>query len=166
MASLSLPGRTIEFTKTQVKLNLTVFKQFSKDLTSLIDELDRENIQEDLVREKELYAHETYGDRYARSKHNESWRFHAGSDLYDSIEEDDVLCALENSNECWYCQPPGNPAVPRISSYSGSYRLKGTDDVWLCDECFHSEELRKCIRLLTVLNESVAKNEKKINKSG
>ena len=64
-----------------------------------------------------------------RAQHPNNWvkkEYESESD-HTSIE--DILC--RDTDNCWF---RGN--TDRLSHYSYSYRLKGTDDIYLCDVCW------------------------------
>lgn len=84
-------------------------------------------LYESLDRELTIYGNETKDERMTRATNNDNWIFEKCEE--NRIIKDDIQCS---NDECYFNYKPH-----LVYAYTGSYRLMGTEGVYLCDVCIN-----------------------------
>jgi hypothetical protein len=105
------------------------WKEYVKALQELIQKEDKKEDEDRIANEVQVYSKEKDSTRMNRAYDPKEWVMENISNESEHISIYDIECVCFDT--CWY---QGN--TDRLDGYMGSYRLKGTDDILLCDVCF------------------------------
>lgn len=108
------------------------YEELAQIITETFDTFDEQEFQKTLDDENKLYECESLEDKISRARNKESWVFF--EQKHDVEHLDYVELCLKKSDH-YYGRHPNRSGLCEI------YRLKGTKNIFLCDQCLNDIDM-------------------------